>query len=457
MAFASLPSTLLAFLFAIAVLVVIHEFGHYWVARRCGVRVLRFSLGFGKPIWSRTDRHGTEWSLAPIPLGGYVSMLDEREAPVPERFRHEAFNTRPVSQRIAIVLAGPMANLLLAVLLYMGLAMVGGTLRIPYLAEPAQGSPAALAGLRGGERVVAVGSRETPGWTDVRWQLMRQLADEPEFIQLAVESSSTERRSVTLSTQALRVGEITGDLPRALGLALEPPAVQTVIEHVAPDGAGARAGFRPGDRVMAVAGTAVTGWEVFASTVRANPGRDLMVTVERDDARLDLRVTPSADPRGGETVGRVGLGPRPDDAWTAVNTTAHRSGFTDALADAVARTWDTSVFSLQMLGGMLTGAVSPANLSGPVAIADFAGQSARMGWVSFVGFLALMSISLGVLNLLPVPVLDGGHIMYHLAEAVTGRPVPVRVMEIGQRIGMAALAAMMLVAFYNDIQRLLTG
>jgi len=456
MAFSSLPLTILAFLFAIAVLVVVHEFGHYWVARRCGVRVLRFSLGFGKPIWSRTDRHGTDWVLAPIPLGGYVSMLDEREAPVPAALRDEAFNTRPVSQRIAIVLAGPLANLLLAVLLYTGLAMVGGTIRIPYLAVPAEGSPAAVAGLRGGERVVAVGGRETPGWTDVRWQLMRQLAADAETITLAVEASG-DRRSVTLPAQAVRIGEITSDLPGALGLTLQPPALQTVVESVAPDGAAARAGFLVGDRVVAVAGMPVSDWEAFAATVRGSPDQRIAVTVEREGARVDLQVTPTAERRGGEVVGRVGLGPRPDPAWTAVNTAPYRSSALDALVDAVARTWDTSVFSLRMLGGMLTGAVSPANLSGPVAIADFAGQSARMGWTSFVAFLALMSISLGVLNLLPVPVLDGGHIMYYLAESAIGRPVPVRVMEIGQRIGMAALAAMMLVAFYNDIQRLLTG
>ena len=208
---------------------------------------------------------------------------------------------------------------------------------------------------------------------------------------------------------------------------------------------------------MTVDGEPVGSWEDFAARVRERPGRSLAVIVERDGVPVGLEVTPSAMQAGGVAVGRVGLGPRPDPDWTAAHTTDHRSGPVEALVDAVLRTWDTSVFSLRMLGGMVTGSVSPANLSGPVAIADFAGQSARMGWVSFVGFLALMSISLGVLNLLPVPVLDGGHIMYHLAESVTGRPLPERVMEVGQRIGMAALAALMLVAFYNDIQRILTG
>lgn len=456
MAFASLPSTIAAFLVAIAVLVVIHEFGHYWVARRCGVRVLRFSLGFGKPIWSRKDSHGTEWALAPIPLGGYVSMLDEREAPVPERLRHEAFNTRPVRQRIAIVLAGPLANLILAVVLYAGLGMVGGTVRVPYLSVPAEGSPAAVAGLRGGERVVEIGGRETPGWTDVRWQLMRQLAAGPEALSVTVESGGV-RRTVEISAVGIGLQQVAGDLPRAFGLGVEPPKLQSVIEQVADGSPGAQAGFQPGDQIVALEGQPVVNWEAFAERVRASPGLSLGVTVQRAGDSLELQVTPAAVNSGERAIGRVGLGPRPDPDWTAANTADHRTGPLDALVDAVYRTWDTSVFSLRMLGGMLTGAVSPTNLSGPVAIADFAGQSARMGWVSFVGFLALMSISLGVLNLLPVPVLDGGHIMYHLAESVTGRPLPERVMEVGQRIGMAALAALMLVAFYNDIQRILTG
>lgn len=456
MALSSLPSTVAAFLVAIAILVVIHEFGHYWVARRCGVRVLRFSLGFGKPLWTRKDSHGTEWVLAPIPLGGYVSMLDEREAPVPERLRHEAFNTRPVSRRIAIVLAGPLANLILAVLLYTGLAMLGGTIRIPSIGVPAEGTPAAAAGLRGGERIVAVGGRETPGWADVRWQLMRQVAAGPAVLTVTFEAGGVQR-TVDFPAAGVNLEQITSDLPGAFGLAVEPPRVQNVVGMVAEGSAGELAGFRPGDRLLAVGGKPVSRWEDFAGPVRENPGRPLDVTVERDGVTMPLRVTPAAVVSGGVSFGRVGLGPRPDPDWTAANTAYHSSGAVDATVDSVLRTWDTSVFSLRMLGGMLTGAVSPENLSGPVAIADFAGQSARMGWVSFVGFLALMSISLGVLNLLPVPVLDGGHIMYHLAESLTGRPLPTRVMEVGQRIGMAALAALMLVAFYNDIQRILTG
>lgn len=456
MTLSSLPSTLAAFILAIAVLVTVHEFGHYWVARRCGVRVLRFSLGLGRPFWSRTDRHGTEWALAPIPLGGYVSMLDEREAAVPAELRHVAFNTRPVLQRIAIVAAGPLANLLLAVLLYAAMAMVGGEVRIPQLTVPPADTPAALAGLRGGERIVAVGARDTVGWSDVRWQLMRQVVARPERVLLTVEDGSG-RRTLALERPALSVAELMGDLPAALGLVVEPPRLTTRVGAVMAGGAGERAGLRVGDRIEAVDGRMLDGWEDFAGRVRASPGRALQVRIERAGARFELALTPDAARVKAETVGRVGVGPLPDPDWTAAHTVAHRSGLPTAFGDAVLRTWDTSVFSLRMLGGMLMGEVSPTNLSGPVAIADFAGQSARMGWLSFVGFLALMSISLGVLNLLPVPVLDGGHIMYYLAELVTGRPVSQRLLELGQRIGIAALAALMVLAFYNDIQRIITG
>jgi regulator of sigma E protease len=453
---ADLPSTLLAFLLAIALLVTVHEFGHYWVARRCGVRVLRFSLGLGRPFWSRVDRHGTEWALAPIPLGGYVSMLDEREAAVPPALRGQAFNTRPVAQRIAIVLAGPLANLLLAVLLYTGLAMLGGSVRLAQLEPPAAGSPAAAAGLRGGERIVAVDGRDASGWGDVRWHLMRRIAAGDAAVAVTVEDGAGAR-TVRIDASAVSMAAVGGDLPAALGLRVEPPVLTLVVEGLAAGGAGAAAGLRAGDRVLAVDGVPLSTWDAFAARVRGSPGQELSVAVERDGRRLDLRVTPAAETRGGATVGRIGLSPRADAAWTARHITQHREPLFAALADATLRTWDTSLFSLRMLGGMLSGEVSPSNLSGPVAIADFAGQSARLGWLSFVGFLALMSISLGVLNLLPVPVLDGGHIMYHLIESVTGRPLSPRLMEIGQRVGIAALATLMLVAFYNDIQRILAG
>ncbi|MBU3694874.1 MAG: RIP metalloprotease RseP, partial [Rhodocyclaceae bacterium] len=292
MSFSSLPLTLAAFLLAIGVLVTVHEFGHYWVARRCGVRVLRFSIGLGKPFWSRTDRHGTEWALAPIPLGGYVSMLDEREAPVAPELREQAFNTRPVRQRIAIVLAGPLANLMLAVLLYTAVAMVGGVVRLPQLTLPEAGSPAAVAGLRGGEQVVAVDGRDTPGWNDVRWHLMRRVAAGDPSVLLTVESGGATR-TVALATGGVGKAAVGGDLTGALGLHVEAPRITTVVEAVAAGGAGAAAGFRPGDRVLAIDGRPVAGWEDFAARVRASPGMPLTVTVERAGLAVDLRVTPA--------------------------------------------------------------------------------------------------------------------------------------------------------------------
>jgi regulator of sigma E protease len=285
---------------------------------------------------------------------------------------------------------------------------------------------------------------------------MQRVAAGDAVVPLTVEDGSTQR-TVSLRADGVGASSITANLPAVLGLGVEPPHLTTVIETVAEGGAGAAAGLLQGDRIVTVDGRDVRDWEGFAQQVRASPGRRLQLGIERDGARLGLVVTPAAQSVQGERIGRVGLGPRPDPAWTAAHTEPHHLRFDAALADGVLRTWDTSIFSLRMLGGMLTGEVSPSNLSGPVAIADFAGQSARLGWLSFVSFLALMSISLGVLNLLPVPVLDGGHIMYYLVEAVTGRPVSQRLLEVGQRVGIAVLATLMLVAFYNDIQRLITG
>ncbi len=454
--------TIAAFIVTLGILVIVHEFGHYWVARRCGVHVLRFSVGFGKPWLSRVDRQGTEWTIAPIPLGGYVSMLDERNAPVPSEMRGQTFNAQPVGCKIAIVAAGPVANFLLAILLYGALGMSGTPVRIAQIAEPPAGTPAALAGMHEGLTLTAVGNRATAGWADVHWELLRQLISADGRLTVdAVDAGGLTRR-FELQVGGFSGERLEGDVPGALGLRLQALPLAPVVGGLARDSAAARAGLQAGDRIVSIDGVAVVDWEDFAARVRLAPLQKLDLRVVRDGAVVAVDLQPDAVEQTTaagqrQTIGRAGVQPAVDQQATADAFAPLRLGPLDSLWRGTLKTWDTSVFSLQMLGRMLVGDISPRHLSGPITIADYAGKSASFGLASFIGFLALVSISLGVLNLLPVPLLDGGHIMYHLAEFATGRPVSERVMEIGQRIGIAALASLMLVAFYNDIYRLLAG
>jgi len=450
--------TILSFLVTVAVLVVIHELGHYAAARMMGVKILRFSVGFGRPLWARrrgADR--TEWVVAAIPLGGYVKMLDEREGEVQPQERDRAFNRKSVWARIFIVLAGPIANLLLAVLLYWALFVVGLPGVKPVVGDPPAGTAAAAAGLANGDTLHAVAGEPVYTWSDVRWMLLKE-AVKHEPTALEVETAGGRRESLRMDVAGLSKEDLDRDFLGKLGLRPFRPNAPARLGRVLPDSVAQRAGLAEGDLVLAVSGKPVRTWFDFTGIVAASAGKPLVLDVERQGRRLQIDAIPEAVGSGGERIGRLGVEASKElkREYDRMTTTVRYDPFT-AFGKAVQKVADLTSFSLKMIGRMALGQVSWRNLSGPITIADYAGQSAQLGWVAWLGFLALVSVSLGVLNLLPVPLLDGGHLVYYFAEIVKGSPVSERAMEIGQRFGLAFLLGLTVFAFYNDINRLFTG
>lgn len=450
-------TTLIAFIVTLGVLITVHEYGHFQVARWCGVKVLRFSIGFGKPLFSRRiGKDQTEFVLAVFPLGGYVKMLDEREAPVAEQDLSRAFNRQSVWKRIAVVSAGPIANLMLAIFIYWLLFMHGVMGMKPLLGDITDGTPAAHASLKSGELIQKVGGTPVSTWQDVRWVLLQQSLKSP-VVEVEASSGRDEIHLHQLALGNAGKDDFERDILDKLGLTVYHPSVPARIGEVVEASAAARAGLMAGDKILMVDGIAVGQWEDFVSVIRKNPGRQLSLRIQRDGTERSLDVTPDSAIDQGQKVGRIGAAYHLDQAELEKLMVKVQYGPLDALSRAVVKTWDTSVFSLKMLGSMLTGTVSWKGVSGPVTIASYAGQSAQAGWAAFISFLALVSISLGVLNLLPVPVLDGGHLLYYTIEILKGSPVSDKSMEIGQRIGLALLGLLMACAFYNDFNRLITG
>jgi regulator of sigma E protease len=453
----SLIQTIVAFIVALGVLIVVHEYGHYIVARLCGVKVLRFSVGFGRALatW-RLGADRTEWVVAAIPFGGYVKMLDEREGPVEPTELERAFNRQSVWKRFAIVIAGPLFNFAFAVLVYAGLFMYGLPEARPVLAGPPQNSLAAAAGVRAGDTVRAIDGESIATWQELRWRVL-QAALQREPVRLETQDARGHIAEVKLDLRGFPAADVEADVLERVGLRLYRPPLPPLLGQIVPGGAAERAGLAVGDRIVRADGTPIETWEAFVNAVRARPGAPLALSIERAGATRTLEVTPDAVSAGGARIGRIGAGPQQPEGYADKLLVRVQYGPLASLGRAIAKTADISVFSLKMLGKMLIGEVSWRHLSGPVTIADFAGQSASLGWVSYLTFLALISISLGVLNLLPIPLLDGGHLMYYAIEIVKGKPVSERFMELGQRVGLALLLVMMAFAFYNDLNRLLTG
>jgi regulator of sigma E protease len=440
-------------LIALGVLVTFHEFGHFWVARRCGVKVLRFSVGFGSPLLRWHDRQGTEFMVAAIPLGGYVKMLDEREGDVPLDELDQAFNRKPVKQRIAIVAAGPVANFLLAILFFWVIAMLGSQQVRPVIGQVESGSLAAAAGLRAGQEIVAVDGESTPGWSAVNLQLVRRLG-ESGIVQVQVRepgSSLVAERQLVLRDW-LRGADEPEPLA-SLGITPWRPATLPVVNELDPEGPARQAGVRLGDRLLALDEQRLDDWQQVVDWVRTRPQERVVLRLQREGQELEIPLVLGARGEDETRAGYLGVGVKGGE-WPAQMLHEVSFGPFDAVAESLRRTWNMTALTLDSLKKMLFGELSVKNLSGPITIAKVAGASAQSGVADFLNFLAYLSISLGVLNLLPIPVLDGGHLLFYLVEWARGRPLSERVQGWGIQIGISLVLGVMLLALVNDLSRL---
>ena len=441
-------------LLTLAILIAVHEFGHFWVARRCGVRVLQFSIGFGPALLRWRDSLGTQYSIAAIPLGGFVKMLDEREGEVPAAELGAAFNRKPVLQRIAVVSAGPLANFILAIAVYWGLFMAGETGYAPVIGEVEAGSPADLAGLEVGQEIIAVDGVETPTWQALSFRLLDRIGDTGSIAFTAKNPGSGAVYESSAQVDRWLADAEQPDLFGGLGITLYTPQVPPVVGQVVDGGAADLAGMQPGDRVITADGLPMPLWMDWVDYVRARPGKPIEVGYERGGELRRVSIVPETEvDDSGKSVGRVGLGVELPEMPKELLRRFDR-GPVEALGAAVQRTGELSVFTLNSIKKMIIGLISPKNLSGPITIAKVASASAKSGPEAYLSFLALLSVSLGVLNLLPIPVLDGGHLLFYFAELLAGRPVPEKIQALGYQLGLFLVLGIMFLALYNDFSRL---
>ena len=457
MNFLTIIESIAAFIVAIGVLVTIHEFGHFWVARKMGVKVLRFSVGFGKPLWiKKAGKDQTEYVIASIPLGGYVKMLDEREGEVAAEDIDRAFNRKSVWRRFAIVAAGPAFNFIFAIVAYYLIYLAGVAGIKPMIGEVANPSPAYLAGVKKQDTILSINGVETISWERARFSLLEESVDRG-TITLVVQGLDMQISEKTLDLGGLRLLQDEQiDLMGELGLSMWRPDIPPVIDEVILDGAAAAAGVMAGDEILALDGKAISNVNQWVNLIRAHPGRMLSLLVLRQGEKVTLQIRPAIREDNGSSYGFIGVKNRieiPEDIRRQMQV-VERYGPVGGLGQALDKTWRMSWLTLKVLGKLVTGEASVKNLSGPITIARYAGLSARIGLEQFFGFLAIISISLGVLNLLPIPILDGGHLFYYLIEILKGSPVSEYTEMVGQKIGIALLFGLMSIAIYNDLLRL---
>ncbi len=464
--------SILALIITISILVTIHEFGHYWMARKCGIKVLTFSVGFGKSLFSwygkvpiqppvpdhqevrsRTNEQtGTEFTIAMIPLGGYVKMLDEREGFVADDELHLAFNRKPVLQRIAVVLAGPLANFLLAILAYWILFVSGITGIVPLLGEIDRASSAGAAGFARGQEIISVDGEQTSTWSMVNLQLFRRIGDTGR-IEFQVRTQEGEQRQLAIPVENWLANEETPFPTSTLGLMLDSPEIPAVVGRLVEGARAAQAGLQIGDEIRYANTTPIQSWSQWVDLIRDSPEQPINLEVRRQGQTLDIELTPERIEQDGIERGYIGAAPQVTEIPEHMKRVVRYSLFT-AWLPAAEKTWDMTVFTLVSVKKMIVGAISTSNLSGPITIAKVASASAKSGLESYLSFIALLSVSLGVLNLLPIPVLDGGHLLFYLVELLSGKPVPERIQALSLQLGVFIIISIMLLALYNDLVRL---